>query len=402
MLLRPTLCSFALATIATLGLGGCSGSSGSTETTPPPAPTGKIDASYGAAGKATLGPTFGATVDSAGSVYAAGRSIVKLDPSGNVVAGYGETLQVFDESSPVLDAQGNLYTLSNGIVKRDANGQRVTAFGTGGLAVIPPLSPSTSGVFIGLLRDSTGNLYTAWLFADAQLPYSNARVILTKVNSSGFLDSGFGVSGQKDTGLDLVAPSPSLALALDRDGNVLVAGYLKSTLRLFVAKFDSHGNLVPDFGGGGIWQAPQDCGTQSPIAIAALPSGELVVGGSCSGSSAIYKLDAKGAPVNAFNGGVVHLPGAVGGFLAGANGVLYVGGGLGACGQGAVRKLGADGQLIDTFGNGGVVVPPDLQSLGLAVLGLDGSGRLYVGASVSGCPPVIGRPLAFAVYRMSG
>src|SRR5204863_9755280 len=113
---------------------------------------------------------------------------------------------------------------------------------------------------------------------------------------------------------------------------LLVAGYLKSTRRLFVAKFDSHGNLVPDFGNGGIWQAPQDCGTQSPTALSALPSGEEVVGSGCNGSSVVYKLDAKGAPVSAFGGGVVHLPGAVTGFLAGANGSIYVGGGLGACG----------------------------------------------------------------------
>jgi hypothetical protein len=102
----------------------------------------------------------GATVDTAGSAYAAGTSVAKLDPSGNFVAGYGEITEFF-ESSPVLDAEGNLYTLANGIVKRDANGRRVSTFGSGGLALIPPLSPSTSGAFIGLARDNSGNLYTA-------------------------------------------------------------------------------------------------------------------------------------------------------------------------------------------------------------------------------------------------
>lgn len=388
-----------------LVVAGCSGSGGAPEVVPPPAASGKIDVSYGVGGKVTLDSTVGdATVDEAGFAYAVGQSIVKLDASGNRVPGYGEATSCC-EYSPVLDAEGNLYTLSNGIVKRDANGRRVSAFGNAGLAVIPPLSPSTTGVFIGLLRDAAGNLYTAWPRDDAQPQGTSVRVVLARVNSSGALDPGFGVGGQKDTGLDLPRASPRLALALDGEGHVLMAGYLQSTLRFFVARFDAQGNLAPDFGNGGIWQAPEDCGTGSPVAIAALPSGELVAGGGCNGSSVIYRLDAKGAPVSAFNDGAAHLvAGSIDALLAGPDGSIYVAGGSGTlgCQELAVWKLGTNGQLVAAFGNGGVVFP-GLQGFAWNALALDGSGRLYVGASDPGCPnPSLGRPVPYVIYRMSG
>jgi hypothetical protein len=405
MSLRTELSSIALAALALLVLAGCSGSSGGSEAVPPSAPSGKIDVSYGVGGKATLDPTLGdATVDSTGSAYAVGESIAKLDPSGKLVPAYGEATYCC-EHSPLLDAEGNLYTLSNGIVKRDANGHRVASFGSAGLAMIPPFSPSTGGTFIDLLRDPAGNLYTAWLRDDARPDAVSSRAMLVKVNASGQLDPAFGVAGEKDTGLDLPRSSQRPALALDGAGHVLMAGYLQSTLRFFVAEFDAQGNLVPDFGNGGIWQATEDCGTPLPVAIAALPSGELVAGSGCNGSAVIYKLDAKGVPVSAFNGGAARLAaGAVQALLAGPGGSVYMAGGLGTlgCMELGVWKLGTDGQLVAAFGDRGAVFP-GLQSFAWNALALDGSGRLYAGAAELACPnPRLGAPAPYVIYRMSG
>jgi hypothetical protein len=187
---------------------------------------------------------------------------------------------------------------------------------------------------------------------------------------------------------------------------VLVAGQLESNQRSFVARLDLQGRLMPAFGNGGMWQAPDDC--TAGFELAAGAAGEIFAGGKCRDSLIVYKLDSQGVPVSSFgNGGAAVFGTRVGSIDAlqvGAGGSVYVAGSLGdgSCKDLAVWKLDANGVPFANFGSAGIALP-GIQAGGWSTLALDATGLLYAGASVPTCPtPDSSLPKPFVVVRLSG
>ena len=228
----------------------------------------------------------------------------------------------------VRDAQGDLYLVgfctsptsppfSNQpptyikVMKLDANGDRVTAFGVAGIAMIDStdLDSSTAATI-----DSSGNIYI--------VGQSSAAVgTVWKLDSdSGNLVAGFGTAGMKTINFNSQETYAN-AVVLDGNGSLYVAGqssmYFSSGLTntnngFAVVKLDTNGNLVTDFGDGGLALFAPDAHTNcDAFAIGLDTTGYLYLAGVSepddgAGVSdyALAKIDSSsGALVTAFGSG---------------------------------------------------------------------------------------------------
>lgn len=420
---------------ALLALAGCGGGDGGGDPPAPPKPplrSGEVDVTYGTGRVAfTVSEEIPSEMAVApdGSVYVTGRSIRKVDATGQVVPTYGEGGRVaIPARSPVVDADGYLYVISERIdwiaerwvVKLDPTGRIDPSFGIGGRAELP--SPATHRTFDKLARDAQGNLYVAGLTEDAPLgPFqSSSKLAVTKLSPDGRIDPSFGTAGSSMTPIAGFVIG-AMALAADSELNIAVGGRLVITAwgapaRARMVKIDRSGVPISEFGAAGVWEGFEGCASGELLAIASAPSGALAVGGSCFSAvpglaqATVHKIDRHGQRVNSYQDGGFTLfgPTTPGGFVVESQAVWalhpYPGGHYAAghrrgatCTQGAVSKLDTNGQRVADFGFGGFVAFDEINSV--RSLGTDAAGRLYLGGyRLSACSAVD----AFVVLRLGG
>lgn len=150
----------------------------------------------------------------------------------------------------ILDGSDNIYILCNAsmdagtgfaIGKYDDSGQIVNGFGVNGFAT------GQVGQFMdmrALVRDASGNL-----FAGGSVTINNKKqFFITKYAANGTLDSSFGTSsGYTVTALSQDAQI--MAIGLDANGNILVAGFIgESPTSIIVARYTPQGILDTSFG----------------------------------------------------------------------------------------------------------------------------------------------------------
>ena len=405
------LVAVAALTCAVVGCGGGDGASPAAA----PVASGKLDPAYGAAGSAFLPGEdyFEMATARDGSVIVTGRTLVRLDPSGESVP-FGEPLPpgriVY---GPVPDPAGNLYAKisditgsATALAKFDSQGRPASDFGIAGVTSL--------GVFSGpLLRDPAGQLYVAATFPSGGIE----TMWVAKYDPSGRQSSSYGIGGFAKVEFGGQRAFVKGA-AVDADGNVYVLGSLSlSTSGIVVAKFDPNGRLA-DFATGGVWTRTCN-GSMEPEAIAVDASRNVFVAAGCfhlgSGASELmlFKLDPQGNVAVPFRDGGLRA-GLLGGsaliraILPGPGGVVYVAGEIGdrECADLAVTKLDPQGNEVAPFGNNGIAILNNADDE-LTNLGLDDAGRLYLGSTVYTCgrslPGVnVMRKLGFAVYRIGG
>lgn len=238
---------------------------------------------FGNAGKVTIDiggfdRCTAVVLDTGGNVYLVGAStaaegsavVAKLDASGHLVAGYGNggiaTAQFNSDipSTATIDAAGRIVAtgfysfgpFGGGdlvVTRIDASGQQSTSFGDDGVTMIyieygDRTTETSPG---GIALDAGGNIYLAgYTDATEGLDYDLAVI---KLDAGGHLASGFGNSGIALVELP-ITDEFAAAIAVDAGGHVYAGG---STLRdgsgqFLVAELDAGGQLVGDFGSGGV------------------------------------------------------------------------------------------------------------------------------------------------------
>lgn len=123
-----------------------------------------------------------------------------------------------------------------------------------------PRLPGTASVFFGVGKfiepyftkeDASRATVTVAKLSD-YYGESEGEVVLVKMKESGHPDVRFGLNGITTVPLRYLDPYPK-ALYFDKAGNILVAGSMDKSTKLFIAKYDSKsGSLVKSFGKNGI------------------------------------------------------------------------------------------------------------------------------------------------------
>jgi uncharacterized delta-60 repeat protein len=223
--------------------------------------------------------------------------------------------------------------------------------------------------------------------------------------AAGDLDSSFGSGGKVLTDFGASSFDVATAVALERNGSVVVAGTRgqEDNPDFAVARYQRDGTLDQSFGSGGkvltgFGASSFDFGTD----VAVQPSGKVVVAGGSSASGspdfALVRYDQDGSLDPSFGSGGKVLTdfGAVDGARAVAiqpNGKIVAGGESGNTSAGgpgsfefALARYNADGSLDSSFGSDGVVLTDfDLERIeSIADLALQPNGKIIAVGTSSG------------------
>lgn len=285
----------------------------------------------------------------------------------------------------VLDSGGNTTPLAQAQFEVDVASTNAVADGSfnGG-------SPISSGfVAEAMTTDLLGRVLVAGRQGDRLAGTSQS--VLQRLNADGSLDTFFGLGGQI-----ISFPNDNdgfFAVAVDDKQRIVAAGFRAGELE--VVRYTSKGKLDKTFGQGGIVLADWGGTDDTVYALAALPGGALLLGGTSSGNLAFGRLDARGNIDTAFGqGGATLLKpggqnGAIGAIDVQNDGTIVAAGTVGT--TVAVVKLSAAGSSDAGFGTAGVqsltglAVRTDLgrqdHTVGLAV---SREGKMIIGSRSAG------------------
>ena len=213
--------------------------------------------------------------------------------------GAATNANLFGPMDVILDSQGNLLisdSYNNRVRKVDTNGIITTIVGTG----LPPFTPSQSGnnvqatnamlnTPIGLVLDSSGNLYIADSQDNQIRKVNTSGVISTIANTFGTL--GYNFDGVPATSAQLFNPAD---VAVDVSGNVYIADYYNSRIR----KINTSGTISTIAGTGTAGYSGD--GASATAAKINLPSGVSV-----DSSGTIYLVDSGNNCVRRITNGII-------------------------------------------------------------------------------------------------
>jgi len=164
---------------------------------------------------------------------------IKLDSSGNIyVVGY-----YFDDDST------SSYSAKGIVVKILSTGVLDTSFGTDGVLEI---DYSSFVALFGLDFDSAQNIILSGGTATDFMDSSTVDSFLSKIDSSGNIDEGFGSSGYVVYDFGGSTEDYNYDIVIDSSGNIVAGGHLDngSDNDLYIARFTSLGALDTTFNSG--------------------------------------------------------------------------------------------------------------------------------------------------------
>jgi uncharacterized delta-60 repeat protein len=238
---------------------------------------GTIDSSFGGGGFRSI--TFGKPLNEAYDVTIA--------PDGKILAaGYAGTF---------IPANGNQPQFADydvAVVRLNSNGTPDTTFDADGLAK-PSASASETANAVALQAD--GKIVVAGEKSD--------EMTVTRFNSDGTVDTGFGTAGQATPDFPS-ADSSAEDVVVQPDGNMVLAGYRYVGGRddFAVARIDPDGALDPNFSGDGVIVTDLGASDDRAMSAAIQTNGKIVVGGSGGPAGDLYALryNADGSPDTGF------------------------------------------------------------------------------------------------------
>ncbi len=327
-------------------------SAGATAAVADAAPPGSLDTTFGSGGIVATGVgtrVFGTAVQSNGKVVMAGESgagssadvlIARFNASGSLDRSFGSggivrgpaiagspgsiARAVAVESDGKLVVVGSATDTSGSyadglVVERyNSNGSLDTSFGVGGVVAVLTGSSFGNGYAVAIQAD--GKIVATGSASAAGRGGTAPRVAVIRLNATGRLDTGFGVGGIDV--LDLGPYSYALAVALQTDGKVVIAGSGSPGQQgqdALIARLTTSGALDPGFAGSGSYthQYAQSSSSSGFNAVAVLSNGRIVAAGSsANGNSAddtlVVRFSPSGAPDSSFGSkGVVYTSSAV-------------------------------------------------------------------------------------------
>jgi uncharacterized delta-60 repeat protein len=236
-----------------------------------PAP-GQLDPTFGQRGQVITGSFagFGAqavAIQRDGTIVAAGDDgrrfmLVRYKKGGSLDPRFGSQGRVRTSFGPLLGfawslalqrdgkiiAAGHAWNMESGyfaLARYNSNGSLDRSFGSGGTVTTSFGSGSATAYAVALQPD--GRIVAAGTFSHEDDNHSDFAV--ARYRSNGTPDPSFGSGGLVTTPIGGFAR----ALALQRDGKIIVAGSSKEGSRAFaLVRYRSNGSLDPNFGAGGI------------------------------------------------------------------------------------------------------------------------------------------------------
>jgi uncharacterized delta-60 repeat protein len=227
-------------------------------------PNGSLDSSFGTGGLVTTG------VGNFTAAFAAG---VALLPQGRiVVAG------TFFDTSSGQDILVARYT---------PNGSLDSSFGTGG-TVITIFPPSTAVSVSAVAVDPRGRIAVAGTTQGFVGAAFVVDFVVARYNTNGSLDNSFGTGGVVITDFGLDNTASASGIAIQPDGEIVVVGTVVSfniatftlTDEFAVVRYNPDGSLDSSFGTGGeVLTTFGANATASASAVALEPNGDILVAG---------------------------------------------------------------------------------------------------------------------------
>ena len=282
-------------------------------------------------------------------------------------------------------------------------------FGSGGIVTTNfPTAGIDEGRAVALQADgkivAAGSAYTG--------AATGSDFALARYNSDGSLDATFGAEGLVTTdvgGSQEVARS----VAVQGDGQIVIAGWSDSQLDFILARYNSNGSLDTTFGAGGI--VITDIGSGAPDsanALAIQADGKILVAGDALGTGgynfALARFNSNGSPDLTFGSGGIATTdiGANEGAYALAvqndGKIILAGGGPQVSSpleDFALARYNSDGSLDATFGAGGIVNTDFLGNFDTAyALAIQADGKIVAAGTTTGTSI----DLALARYNSDG
>jgi uncharacterized delta-60 repeat protein len=272
---------------------------------------GTVNSSFGSGGfvindlgSSSDDSAYAVTVDNAGKILAAGRSdangsydfaIARYKKNGSPDTGFGTGGVVLDDlgtaSNDVVRGiaivgDGKIltagYSNANGsfdfaLARYKSDGSPDTGFGTGGV-VLTDLGSGSGDVIRAVAIQADGKIVVAG-YSDANGSYDFA---LARYKKNGILDTGFGTGGVVLTDLGTSSVDTALAVAIQSDGKILLAGdsNANGSFDFALVRYLKDGTPDSGFGTGGV--VLSDLGTSSDDnarAVAVQGSGKIVLAG---------------------------------------------------------------------------------------------------------------------------
>src|SRR3990172_6130600 len=169
------------------------------------------------------------------------------------------------------------------------DGRRPPPMGTGhGVGLAVATQPDGRIVVVGYASNATGEAFAIGRF-----------------KPNGSLDPTFSGEGKKTTqfgmGVDIAN-----AVAVQEDGDIVVAGYRDGGLRMAVARYTPNGHMDSTFGTGGLVSTGIGSGADLAEAVAIQDDGRIVIAGATDNGTdmdfAVIRLRRRGARDNDFDG----------------------------------------------------------------------------------------------------
>jgi uncharacterized delta-60 repeat protein len=241
---------------------------------------GTLDSSFGAGGFRSI--TFNTPLEEGYDVA--------VGPDGKIVAaGYAGTYIPQNGNQPAF-ADYDIV-----VVRLNSNGVPDTTFSGDGIAK-PTSGTSDEAQAVAIQPD--GKIVVAGAHSD--------EMTATRFNSDGTLDSDFGTGGQATPDFPNNPESEAYGIALQPDGNIVLAGYVTKSGKsdVAIARLDPTGALDPTFSDDGEVVSDLGASREQAFSAAIQANGKVVVGGFGGAGSDLVALrfDASGVPDASFGG----------------------------------------------------------------------------------------------------
>jgi uncharacterized delta-60 repeat protein len=260
-------------------------------------------------------------------------------------------------------------------------------FGTGGTTITS--IPGTDEQLTSVVVQGDGKIVVGgWQDTGTFIQFLVARY-----TTAGVLDPSYGTGGIVTTSIS-ANEDEVLAMALQGDGKLVVAGYSANEAKFALARYDTSGVLDPSFGTGGTVQT--SVGTWGDVfAMAIQPDGRILAAGGAGGADddfAVVRYAADGTLDPTFGTGGIVKTALVPGNHEQAHqlallpdGKIVVGGFTYYPNQAALVRYNADGSIDTTFGTAGKAYGPVCIAFEPRMLLVEpGSGNLLLQCSQTG------------------
>lgn len=287
-----------------------------------------------------------------------------------------------------IQSDGRIVVAGTWFVARiTADGMPDATFG-GGDGVVS--TSVRSDVKCGLAIQSDGKIIVAG-------SNNGGKFAVARYLADGSPDTGFAGSGMAETDVDPSQNDEAMAVALQGDGKIVVAGWSGGSASMALVRYKPDGSLDGTFSGDGIVQT---AGVGAGWSVAIQGNGKIVVGGGAN-VFALSRYNSNGSLDATFDGDGKVTTDVAGSTEYGrsvavqADGKIVLAGPRGTTGGFALARYSSNGSLDSTFDSDGVVVTADGTGVAYAMAIQSDQRLVVVGSWQDGAS-------AFGVVRYNG